>query len=97
MNRQTLIALLLAIIAALLTYYYISEKEAAVKADVTPIKVLVAKKPIPRGAALTGDKVLIDEIPGAYVMPGAIAAPDKDGVIKQWKEYQGQFANYHPA
>jgi pilus assembly protein CpaB len=92
MNRQTLIALLLAVIAALLTYYYISEKEAAVEADVTPIKVLVAKKPLPRGAALTADKILIDEIPGSYVMPGAISAPDKEGVIKQWKKYKGQFA-----
>ncbi len=92
MNRQTLIALLLAVIAALLTYYYISEKEAAVKADVTPLKVLVAKKPINRGAVLTAEKVMIDEIPGAYVMPGAMASPSKKGVVQQWREVKGQFA-----
>lgn len=92
MNRQSLIALLLAVVAALLTYYYISEKEAAVKADVTPLKVLVAKKPINRGAVLTAGKVMIDEIPGAYVMPGAMAAPSREGVIQQWQEVKGQFA-----
>jgi len=92
MNRQTLIALFLAVIAALMTYYYISEKEAALKADVTPLKVLVAKKPIARGTVLTADKVFIAEIPGAYVMPGAIASPAREDVVKQWKKYKGQFA-----
>ncbi|MEW6516430.1 MAG: Flp pilus assembly protein CpaB [candidate division FCPU426 bacterium] len=92
MNRQTLVALLLAAVAALLVYYYLSEKEAAVKADVTPLKVLVAKKPIGRGAALTGDRILVDEIPGAYVMPGAIASPTREGLLAQWKAYKGQFA-----
>lgn len=92
MNRQTLVALLLAAVAALLVYYYLSEKEAAVKADVTPLKVLVAKKPIGRGAALTSDRILVDEIPGAYIMPGAIASPSREGLLAQWKAYQGQFA-----
>lgn len=92
MNRQTLVALLLAAAAAVLVYYYVSEKEAAVKADVTPLKVLVAKKPVARGAALTSDRVLVDEIPGAYVMPGAIASPSREGLLAQWKAYQGQFA-----
>ncbi len=92
MRKQNLIALLLAVIAALMTYYYITEKEAEVRADVTPVKVLVAKKPISRGAELTADKVRIDEIPGAYIMPGTISSPDKKGVVKQWQEFRGQFA-----
>ncbi|MCD4812836.1 Flp pilus assembly protein CpaB [bacterium] len=92
MNRQIVIALLLAMVAGLMTYYYISEKEAAIKADITPLKVLVAKKPISRGTVLSGDKVLIDEIPGAYIMPGAIAAATREEVVKMWKDYKGQFA-----
>jgi pilus assembly protein CpaB len=92
MNKQTLIALLLAAAAAVMAYYYLSEKEAAVRADVSPIKVLTAKKPIPRGGMLTLDRLTIQEIPGAYVMPGAIAASSQDGLLKQWKEFNGQFA-----
>ncbi len=92
MRKQNLIALLLAVIAALMTYYYITEKKAEVRAEVTPVKVLVAKKPISRGAELTADKVRIDEIRGAYIMLGAISSADKKGVVKQWQEFRGQFA-----
>ncbi len=92
MNRQIIIALVLAALAACLTYYYISEKEAAVQADVTPVKVLVAKKPVNRGSLLTADKVAIVDVPGAYVMPGAISAATPKEVAKQWEEYKNQFA-----
>jgi pilus assembly protein CpaB len=93
MSRRTLIALLLAALAAVLAYYFISEKEAALRADVTPLKVLVAKSSIGRGLPLTEEKVAIDEIPGAYISPGAIASVSRDEVIRQWKkDYQGQFA-----
>jgi pilus assembly protein CpaB len=92
MNRQNIIAILLAACAALLAYYYLSEKEAAVRADVTPVKVLVAKKPINRGALLTSDKVVVEEMPGAYVQPGALSATTQKNVLKQWEEIHGQFA-----
>lgn len=92
MNRQILIALLLAVTAAAMTYYYISEKEAAIKADVTPIYVLVAKKPIPRGSELIREKVSVDEIPGAYVMPGAVSSRNREGIRKLWEKYKSQYA-----
>jgi len=93
MNRQTWIAILLAAIAALLAYYYISEREAAIKADATPLKVLVARSDLGRGAVLNSDRVEIAEIPGAYIMPGAIAAPTRDEVVRQWqRDFAGQFA-----
>jgi pilus assembly protein CpaB len=92
MNKQTLIAILLAAAAAMMSYYYLSERENAARADSLPVKVLVAKKPIMRGATLTPDKVAIQEIPGAYVMPGAVSAPNQDGVLKQWERCKGQYA-----
>lgn len=92
MNRQTLIALLLAALAALLTWYYLSEREADLKADVTPVKVLVAKKPIGRGSLLTEDRVAIREVPGAYVMPGAVSAASVKEVERQWEGLRNQFA-----
>jgi pilus assembly protein CpaB len=92
MNKQTLIAIILAAAAAVMSYYYLSEKEAAVRADVSPVKVLVAKKPVARGGMLTLDKLTIQEIPGAYVMPGAISASNQDSLVKQWKDFNGQFA-----
>jgi pilus assembly protein CpaB len=92
MNKQTLIALVLAAAAAVMAYYYLSEKEAAVRADVSPVKVLAAKKPIPRGGRLTLDKLTVQEMPGAYVMPGAISATDQDSLLKQWQDFNGQFA-----
>ncbi|NTV52133.1 MAG: Flp pilus assembly protein CpaB [Candidatus Firestonebacteria bacterium] len=92
MNKQTLIALVLAAAAALMSYYYLSEKEDAVRADVSPVKVLIAKKPIPRGGRLTLDKLTIQEIPGAYVMPGAVSASNQENLLKQWNDFSGQFA-----
>jgi pilus assembly protein CpaB len=92
MNRQTLIAILLAALAAMLTWYYLGEREAELKSDVTPVKVLVAKKPISRGSLLTEDKVSITEIPGAYVMPGAVSSATVKGVERQWEAVKNQFA-----
>jgi pilus assembly protein CpaB len=92
MNKQTVIAIALAAAAAVMSYYYLSEKEAAVRADVSPVKVLTAKKPIPRGGRLTLDKLTIQEVPGAYVQPGAISASSQESLLKQWNDFNGQFA-----
>lgn len=92
MQRRLLLALALAALAAVLTWIYLNEREAELKAGVTPVKVLVAKRPIARGSALVADKVAIQELPGAYVMPGVISATTTEGVTRQWEEIKGQFA-----
>jgi pilus assembly protein CpaB len=92
MNKQMLAAIVLAALAAVLTYYYISEKEAALNAGITPMHVLMSKSPIARGARLTANKVTINKIPGAYVMPGAIAGATRAEVVALWKTYKNQFA-----
>ncbi len=92
MHKRLWIALGLATVAAVLTYVYISQQEAALRLAGTPIHVLVAKKSVARGSTLTADKVTIQAVPGAYLMPGAISSSDPDSVIKQWQEYKGQYA-----
>ncbi len=92
MNKQMLAAIVLAALAAVLTYYYISEKEAAINAGITPMHVLMAKSPIARGARLLANKVVINKIPGAYVMPGAIAGATHEDVVALWKTYKNQIA-----
>ena len=92
MPRKILLALLLASLAALLTYYYINERIGEVAEKVTPLKVLIAKKNIKRGEILNIDKVLISEIPSAYIMPGAISASTEAGLKEQWQEGTNQLA-----
>lgn len=91
MNRQLLAAVFLAGLAALATYYYLSEKEAAIQADGTPLVVLVAKQPMVKGSRIESGKLTVKRIPGAYVMPGALASSSSQEVQTIFENYRGQF------
>lgn len=92
MDRMKWLALAAGVSAALLVYYFLAEREQALRAASSPIQVLVAKQTLGRGTRVSAENVSLAALPGAYVMPGAIAAPTRAEVIKLWQDSKNQFA-----
>ena len=77
--RNIGIAVALALVAALLTTFYVSNYKRSVQANETNVPVLVAARDIPAGTAgedVIADKLLVSrEVPKRSVVPGAISEP----------------------
>jgi Flp pilus assembly protein CpaB len=85
--RNIGIAVALAVVAALLTSFYVTNYKRHVQRGEDHVTVLVAKHDIPAGTAgsdVAGD-LTATEVPRRSVVPGAISSPDevKDKVVSQ--------------
>lgn len=78
--RNILIAVGLAVVAALLTVFYVSNYKSSVRADSETVSVLVAARDIPLGTLGTevvSEKMLAtQEIPRKAIVAGTISKPD---------------------
>ena len=93
--RNILIALALAILAALLTTYYVANYKKHVQRQQVTVAVVVATKDIPVG--LTGDEILkghyltTQSIERTSVVPGALSDPNfVQKQVAQQPIYQGE-------
>lgn len=86
--RNILIAVVLALVAAVLTSFYVTTMESNFKGDAKPETVFVAKSDIPPGtdADEAFGRFEQTEIPHGQVIPGAIASRDQlhGKVSTQW-------------
>jgi len=71
-NKNLTIAIVIAALAALILFAYLSSKEKEIVSKGTPNKVIVAKRYIPAGATISADLLKETEIPENYIQPGAI-------------------------
>lgn len=93
--RNILIAVGLAVVAALLTVFYVSNYKSSVKADSETVRVLVAARDIPLGTLgsdVIGEKMLTtEEIPRKAIVAGTISKPeDIQGLIATQPIYIGE-------
>jgi pilus assembly protein CpaB len=93
--RNILIAVGLAVTAALLTVFYVSNYKSSVRADAETVSVLVAKADIPQGmlgSQVVAQKMLTtEEIPRKAIVNGTIATPeDISGLIATQPIYMGE-------
>ncbi len=93
--RNILIAVGLAVVAALLTVFYVSNYKSSVKADSETVRVLVAARDIPLGTLgsdVVGEKMLAtQEIPRKAIVAGTISKPeDVTGLIATQPIYIGE-------
>ncbi len=93
--RNISIAIALALVAALLTSYYVSNYQRNVRADETNVEIWVAARDIPAGTpgASAAQKGLLKktEIVRRSVVPGAISNPTQlDGLVSAEKVLAGE-------
>ena len=79
--KNITIAVALALVAALLTMFYVTNYQRNVRQDETNVSIWVAKKDIPAGTSGSelrqGDMLEKTEIVRRSVVPGAISTPDQ--------------------
>lgn len=93
--RNISIAIALALVAALLTSYYVSNFQRNVRADESNVRVYVAARDIPAGTAgeEAGKLGLLKqvEIVRRSVVPGAVSAPSQlDGLVSAQATFAGE-------
>ena len=71
-KKGIIIPAALAVLALLLTFQYIKQREEALGLRAEPVKVVVAKQNIPRLTRLDETLVEVNEIPRQFVQPGAL-------------------------
>ena len=71
-KKGIIIPAALAVLALLLTFQYIKQREEALGLRAEPVKVVVAKQNIPRLTRLDETLVEVQEIPRQFVQPGAL-------------------------
>jgi pilus assembly protein CpaB len=93
--RNILIAVGLAVVAALLTVFYVSNYKSSVRSDSETVSVLVAAQDIPQG--MLGQQIIekkllaTQEIPRKAIVNGTIAKPeDISGLIATQPIYLGE-------
>jgi len=93
--RNISIAIALALVAALLTSYYVSNFQRNVRADESNVRVFVAARDIPAGTAGEEARRLgllkPTEIVRRSVVPGAVSAPAQlDGLVAAQATFAGE-------
>ena len=93
--RNISIAIALALVAALLTSYYVSNFQRNVRADESNVRVFVAARDIPAGTAGEDARRLglltQTEIVRRSVVPGAVSAPSQlDGLVAAHATFAGE-------
>jgi Flp pilus assembly protein CpaB len=93
--RNITIAIALALVAALLTSYYVSNYQRNVRADETNVVVYTAARDIPAGtpgtAAVKKGMLAKTEIVRRSVVPGSISNPDQlEGLVAVERIYAGE-------
>jgi len=93
--RNILIAVGLAVVAALLTVFYVSNYKSSVRSDSETVRVLVAARDIPLGTLgsdVIGEHMLsTQEIPRKAIVAGTISKPeDVQGLIATQPIYIGE-------
>jgi len=93
--RNISIAIALAVVAALLTSYYVSNYQSNVRADETNVPIFVAARDIPAGtpgaSAVQKGMLTKTEIVRRSVVPGAISKPEQlDGLVATQEIFAGE-------
>lgn len=91
LNRVTLVMILLALSAGIVAAYFaqsyvreqIAARRAALEAQYTPTKVVVARADLPAGTPLDGASVAAREVPAEFLHSDAIRADE-------WAKFQGR-------
>lgn len=93
--RNTLVAVALALVAALLTSFYVTNYQRDVQRGEQDVTVYVAARDVPAGT--TGDDLLARgflekrTVERRNVVPGALSAPDQvDGLVASERIYAGE-------
>ncbi|MCA1988467.1 MAG: Flp pilus assembly protein CpaB [Desulfarculus sp.] len=73
-KKGIIIPLALGLVALLLTFQYISQREKALGLMAEPVPVLVAKQDLPRLTRLDEAVVEVRQVPRQYLQPGALTA-----------------------
>lgn len=73
-KKGLIIPLALGVIALLLTFQYISQREKALGLMAEPVPVLMAKQDLPRMTRLDETVVEVTQVPRQYLQPGALTA-----------------------
>ncbi len=76
-TKLLLISLLSGLLAALLIYFFVSEKEKFILQKIEPVKVVVAAKYIPAWSEITEDMVDFADMPKNWVTDAHILDPKK--------------------
>ncbi len=93
--RNISIAIALAVVAALLTMFYVSNYQRDVRADETNVPIYVAARDIPAGTpgarAVQKGMLTKTEIVRRSVVPGAISKPEQlDGLVATQQIFAGE-------
>jgi pilus assembly protein CpaB len=71
-QRASIVALIIGLLAGLLSFFLLFQKTSEIDKKTTPIEVLIASRYIPAGSVLTLDMVQKKSIPESYVSPSAV-------------------------
>src|SRR5256714_8558498 len=91
--RNIGIAVALAVVAALLTSFYVTNYKRHVQRGEDHVTVLVAKRDIPQGTSGSDASSLLRpvEVPRRSVVPGAITGPDEiSNLVASQQTFQGE-------
>src|SRR5947208_10583322 len=93
--RNIVVAVGLALVAMMLTLFYVTNYKRSVQKDATSVQVYVAARDVTAGAAGTdmvkGHQLKLDTVRRSDVVPGAISSPDQiDGLVLSAPLYAGE-------
>ena len=71
-QRASIIALIIGLLAGLLSFFLLFQKTSEIDKKTTPIEILMAARYIPAGSVLTTDMIQKKSIPESYVSPSAV-------------------------
>jgi len=93
--RNIVVAVGLALVAMMLTLFYVTNYKRSVQKDATSVQVYVAARDVTAGAAGTdmvkGHQLKLETVRRSDVVPGAISSPDQiDGLVLSAPLYAGE-------
>src|SRR3954453_22766290 len=93
--RNIVVAVGLALVAMMLTLFYVTNYKRSVQKDATSVQVYVAARDVTAGASgtdmLKGHQLKLETVRRSDVVPGAISSPDQiDGLVLSAPLYAGE-------
>ena len=90
--RNVVVAVGLALLAMMLTLFYVTNYKRSVQRDASSVQVCVAAKDVQAGTAGTDlvkrKDLKVESVPRSAVVPGAISNPDQLGSLVRFVDHQ---------